>query len=79
MDGWVEAWMDRLSQPSKENRAELGQSLAGDEMMAASLVLTNVCDGRNLFGREARKCIKAQFSLGGESNQELAATLESFR
>ena len=22
VDGWVEAWMDRLSQPSKENRAE---------------------------------------------------------
>ena len=37
------------------------------------------CSWLKSFGREARKCIRAQFSLGGESNQELAATLESFR
>ena len=74
MGGWI-GWASRVRKTEQR-----GQSLAGDEMMAASLVvLTNVCDGRNLFGREARKCIKAQFSLGGESNQELAATLESFR
>ena len=79
VDGWVEPWMDRLSQPSKENRAERPKPSRRRDDGSELLVLTNVCDGRNLFGREARKCIKAQFSLGGESNQELAATLESFR
>ena len=68
--GWMDRWLGgRAGQTEKAKGKEEGRSAAG---AASSRRLKS-------FGREARKCIRAQFSLGGESNQELAATLESFR
>ena len=63
-DRWLDGW------PAGE---------AGGEEVVGGQSRAGTCSWLKSFGREARKCIRAQFSLGGESNQELAVTLESFR